>query len=87
MVGVGGLGSTGPELGAARLLLGVSFQDLWIGYFEVGGNGSVADVERWLGSAAVVPDREHNLLAQALNDEFVERGGDHPVAYRERDTP
>jgi hypothetical protein len=31
------------------------------------------------------PDsHQHNLLAQALNEHFLELGADHPVAYAER---
>lgn len=74
--------STG-DIGEARQRLGVSTQEVWIGYFAVGGNGSLDDVERWLSNAGNVPLREHNLLAQALNDRFTARGLDHPVAYRE----
>ena len=60
----------------------MSAHDVWLKYFAVGGNGSLDDVERWLDSGDS-PGREHNLLAQALNDVFTERGLDHPVAYRD----
>ena len=60
----------------------MSARDVWINYFAVGGNGSLDDVERWL-DAGDSPGTEHNLLAQALNDVFIERGLDHPVAYRD----
>ena len=60
----------------------MSDNDLWIGYFSVGGNGTLADIQRWLAREAEPGDRDHDLLAQALNDEFVVRNLDHPVAYR-----
>ena len=63
--------------------LGLSAHDVWMGYFAIGGNGSLGDVERWTSSGRDVPPREHNFLAQALNDRFTVRGLDHPVAYME----
>ena len=56
--------------------------DVWVEYFAVGGNGSQEDVSSWLSSAARLPVREHDLLAQALNDRFIEIGLDHPIGYR-----
>lgn len=64
-----------------RQRLGTSSYQLWIGYFGVGGNSSVSDLEKWLSGAAALPSREHNLLAQALNDEFTDSGLNHPVPY------
>jgi hypothetical protein len=61
--------------------LDLSAHDVWVGYFAIGGNGSLGDVERWTSSGSDVPTREHNLLAQALNDRFCVRGLNHPVAY------
>jgi hypothetical protein len=57
---------------------------LWVDYFAVGGNGSLSDVRRWLsGDVVMVPDPDHDLLAQALNDRFTASGLDHPVSYRD----
>lgn len=46
----------------ALLELGMSIRDLWIGYFSVGGNGSLADVQSWLGGGSDPPDRDYDLL-------------------------
>ena len=62
--------------------LGMSARDLWIGYFAVGGNASLAEVEQWLVGTADPSDQDHDLLAQAVNDEFVARNLDHAIAYR-----
>ena len=62
--------------------LGMSARDLWIGYFAVGGNASLAEVEQWLGGTSDPSDQDHDLLAQAVNDEFVARNLYHPIAYR-----
>ena len=66
----------------ARQRLGMSAHDLWLNHFAVGGNGSLDDVQSWLVNGGV-PGREHNLMAQALNDEYTGRGLNHPVAYRD----
>ena len=64
-----------------RRRLGITVLELWIGYFSVGGNGSVADVRGWLSGAGALPAQDHDMLAQALNDRFTEVGLDHPVGY------
>ncbi len=66
---------------AARQTLGWSMFRAWVGYFAVGGNGLPLDVERWLSGQTDLPASEHNLLAQAMNDEFVGRGLNHHVRY------
>ncbi len=66
---------------SGRRHLGMSTRDVWIGYFAVGGNGSQADVRGWLSSAVGLPAREHDMLAQAVNDRFTEIGLNHPVRY------
>ncbi len=71
------------ELEAARQVLGWTVFHAWMGYFAVGGNAPLGLVERWLTTDAELPAVDHNLLAQALNDEFVDRGLDHPVRYRD----
>ena len=72
----------GLGLAAGRDRLGIGFRDIWIAYFGVGGNGTSDQVERWLSGIDDVPSRDHNFLAQVLNEEFAERGGDHPVRYQ-----
>lgn len=69
------------EIDAGRRELRMSAIDLWIDYFGVGGNGSQTDVGRWLSSAARLPVRDHDLLAQALNDRFTDVGLNHPIGY------
>ncbi len=71
------------EIEAARHILGWTMFHAWMGYFAVGGNASLGDVERWLSTATELPAQEHNLLAQAVNDGFTDRGLDHPVRYRD----
>ena len=77
-----GGGSPVGDIDAALGQLGMSVQSLWIGYFAVGGNGSLADLEGWLGGASDPGDHDYDLLAQAVNDEFTARDLNHPVVYR-----
>ena len=79
----GGFASQGQVRGIAdgRRRLGLSALGLWVAYFAVGGDGSLADVTNWLSGASELSVRDHDLLAQAMNDEFVVLGLDHPVPY------
>ncbi len=72
----------GLGLEAGRKQLGMGLRHLWIAYFAVGGNSTPEQVRRWMSGADEPSGRDHNYLAQVLNDEFVERGQDHPVRYR-----
>ena len=69
------------SLADGRHRLRMSMLALWIGYFSVGGNGSLADVDSWISGVNAPSLQDHDLLAQALNDRFTEAGLDHPVAY------
>ena len=41
------------------------------------------EVEAFLFGTLMPTAHDHDLLAQALNDRFVELGGNHPVPYSE----
>ena len=77
-------GSAGSftEIAEGRRRLGLTTLALWIGYFEVGGNGTLGEVEGWLAGSSQPSDRDHDFLAQALNEHFLELGLDHPMRYR-----
>ncbi len=70
------------NLETARTDLGLSVEQLWLEYFALGGNGGPDDVRRWLADGRGVPSRDHNVLAQALNEEYSTRGRNHPVPFR-----
>lgn len=67
-------------LGQARRTLGISVPQLWIAYIGVGGNGTPGEVARWMSGAEPVPEREYDLLAVALNEEFLDRGLPNPMS-------
>lgn len=70
------------HLDRARLEAGLSHTELWMRYFELGGMSSALEVEGYLYGALHPTAHDHDLIAHALNERFVELGGDHPVAYR-----
>ena len=66
----------------ARRELGLSLEALWLAYIGLGGAATFLELGWYLseGSGGFT-GRQHDYVAQALNDTFVERGGDHPVPY------
>jgi hypothetical protein len=74
-----------PRLPRATLQSGfaqseLTIEQLWLRYIGVGGSHTPAYLTAAL-TRNDLPDREHNLIVQALNEHFVDQGGDHPVAY------
>jgi hypothetical protein len=74
MTGVG-------HLNAACVTLGVSAEALWVGYISVGGGAPFAQIERWLATTDPVPAREHDMMAQALNDWLIDTDNLQRVPY------
>lgn len=65
-------------------LAGIDITELWQRYLAIGGNSSAGELARSVAVGAELDDHEHDLIAQAINDFFLEKGADHPVAYRHR---
>ena len=59
----------------------LSHAELWLRYFELGGMSTAFQVEAVLHGALIPSAHERNILAHALNERFVELGGNHPVPY------
>jgi hypothetical protein len=58
----------------------MSFQDLWIAYFALGGASHPDEVRAYLaGQSTQFVD--YDVVAQALNERFFDRGEDHPVPF------
>jgi hypothetical protein len=49
--------------------------DLWLGYFELGGMASAAEVESYLRSGIGLSAHEHQVLAQALSERYADLAG------------
>lgn len=73
--------ASGLSLGAGLELSGMTFEELWIRQVAVGGDRGCLEVEAYVLGLLVADPLSHNMIAQAINEYFVERGGDHPVAY------
>jgi hypothetical protein len=65
----------------ARTMLDLSLIELWIDYFALGGSRSPAHIQAFLTDEHPLADHDHDLLVQALNERFIDRGGDHPLDY------
>jgi hypothetical protein len=66
----------------ARRQLGLTIQELWIGYFSVGGNRDSIQLAAYLDSDGLDADPvDHDYIIAALNDAYTERGLDHPLGY------
>ncbi len=73
----------GAVLEAARVQAGMEPAAVWFAYFALGGMEPPQVVQAIL-EGRVAPSRaDYDLLAQALNEKFLDRGGDHPVPYRD----
>jgi hypothetical protein len=55
--------------------------ELWMAYVGLGGTMEMDEVKAILRGEREPTANDHNVLAQALNDYFTERGQDHPVPY------
>ncbi len=70
------------DLEAARRQLGLSYLDVWIDYFALGGKLDAGQLTDYLRGGRDVSDSDHNVLTHALNELFQDRGEDNPLAYR-----
>ena len=68
-------------LDQARRSAGLSHNELWLRYFELGGMSTASEVEGFLYGFPQPGPHDHDVLAHALNERYVELDGSHPVAY------
>jgi hypothetical protein len=66
-----------------RRRAGLSPIALWLRYFALGGNASPEQVAEFLAGTSRPERGDHNLLAQALNERFMDLGRHERIAYRE----
>jgi hypothetical protein len=67
-------------LEAARTSAGMSFIELWIAYFALGGAAQPQVVRSYLGGGHA-GSFDYDVLAHAINERYVEHGLNHPVPY------
>ena len=68
-------------LDAAKGMLGVSLDALWLDYFGLGGSLRRTQIGAFLAGEQSISDHDHDVLVQALNERFLDRGEDHPLDY------
>lgn len=73
--------STNDEFDQARQAAQLTHAELWLRYFALGGVGSPLDLEALLYGALQPSGHEHDVIAHALNERFMELGSARRVAY------
>lgn len=61
-------------------LSGLSINDLWLAAMGIGGELTRRDISEITTGTRTATAFEHNVVASALNDFFVDQGHNHPVA-------
>lgn len=74
-------------LEAARDMLGLSLLDLWVDYVGIGGSLNEEGVNAALSGRSSLSVLDHDLLVHALNERFVDRDENHPLAYSDELPP
>lgn len=71
----------GLSLEAGMSATEMDYQDLWLRYVGVSGAAGPLEVEAYVLGLLVPNPYEHDLIAQAVNEWFIDRGQNHPVGY------
>lgn len=75
------LDSDGVSLAEGMRASGMDYGELWLRYVGVGGVASPFEVEAYV-LGLLTPDAfEHDVIAQAINEWFIDRGENHLVEY------
>ncbi len=69
------------DLEQGRIDSGLSLGELFLLYFELGGMSTALELEAFLYNALQPSSHDHDVVAHALNERYVELGGNHPVPY------
>jgi hypothetical protein len=85
MAEISATGQPADMLDGYRRDAGLSHGDLWLRYFELGGMSNAMELEAILYGALEPSPHDREVIAHALNERFVELGGNHPVPYTESD--
>ena len=74
-------GNAADVLDGYRREAELSHGELWLRYFELGGMSTGLQLEAYVYGALRPSRHDHDIIAHALNERFVELGGNHPVPY------
>jgi hypothetical protein len=75
-----------PEPGSLTLAegfarSGLTLADVWVMYLALGGTQSLIKIAPVLHGEVAADREQHNTLAAAINEHFVDIAGNHSVAY------
>ena len=73
--------TSNKHLERARVEVGLTLDELWFRYFELGGMSTSLELEAYLFDALAATDHDRDIIAVALNERYTELGGDHPIPY------
>jgi hypothetical protein len=68
-------------LECGRQMAGLSYANLWLAYFSLGGNLTPSELMSALRDSTLLPHWDLDLLALALNESFAESGLGRPLEY------
>lgn len=68
-------------LEVARTELDLSMRDLWVRCFGLGGDLTEIELGDALLGQTPLSALQFDIVAQALNEEHIDAGGNHPVRY------
>lgn len=68
-------------LDAARTVMDVGIDELWLDYFALGGNATPDEVAGMLAGLKPILRLEHDRLVVAMNERFSEAGMGRPLCY------
>ena len=62
----------------------LSVHDIWLIYYSLGGTATSGELEAYLVDEGPLEAAQQTVLAQSVNEVFLDAGLDHPVPYPER---
>jgi hypothetical protein len=71
----------GRGLDPFRRELILTREELWVDYVGLGGVAGIDDLTGYLAGGADLGRLEHNTIAQALNERYIDLGRNHLVPY------
>jgi hypothetical protein len=71
----------GLDLAEGLALSGLSFNELWLRQVSVGGIAGALEVEAYVLGVLHADRHSHDVIAQALNEHFLDVGQGYPINY------
>lgn len=71
------------QLEAGLTRSGLTYRELWWRQVAMGGDASPLELEAYVLGLLAIDSYQYDVIAQALNEHFLDGGADHPVPYSE----